>query len=61
MDQAWAGTAQRKHDLVLGPGCVTVFALRTGTIRLKSFLRFSDPNPFGTKHDRIGTGWAGLA
>jgi hypothetical protein len=37
----------------LGPGQTTVFTLRAGTIRPKSFLGFTVPNPFGTKHDGL--------
>jgi hypothetical protein len=45
----------------LGLGWATVFTLRAGTTRLKKCLGFPGPNPFGTKHDRLGPGWPGPA
>jgi hypothetical protein len=41
----------------LGPGWATVFTLRAGTALPKSFLGFPGPNPFGTKHDGLGSDW----
>jgi hypothetical protein len=43
----------------LGPGWTTVFILRAGTARPKNYLGFAGPNPFGTKHDWLGSGWPG--
>jgi hypothetical protein len=45
----------------LGPGRTTVFILRAGTARPKSFLGFPGPNPFDTKHDWLERGWPGPA
>jgi hypothetical protein len=45
----------------LGPGWATVFTLQADTARHKNCLGFPGPNPFGTKHDRLGPGWPGPA
>jgi hypothetical protein len=43
----------------LEPDWATVFTLRADTARPKSYLGFPGPNPFGAKHDRLGSGWPG--
>jgi hypothetical protein len=46
----------------LEPDWTTVFALRDSTARPKSFLGFTGPNSFGTKHPNpFGTKHDGLA
>jgi hypothetical protein len=55
----WAGprpTRPMKARRGLGPGWATVLTLRAGTTRHKTFLGFPSPNPFDTKHDRLGPG-----
>jgi hypothetical protein len=51
------GPTKARRDL--GLGWATVFILWASTTRPKNRLGFPSPNPFGTKHDGLGTGWPG--
>jgi hypothetical protein len=55
------GLGSTKTRRGLGPDWTTVFTLRADTARPKNCLGFTGPNPFGTKHDRLGPGWPGPA